>query len=173
MDSKYCQAEFAHNHATNRSLGFSPFRVVYGLVPRGPLDLAPLPDQSRLHGEAVDFVTSLQQVHQQAHTNLDATTSKYKAAVDVKRREVIFQPEDLVWVVMTKDRFPSHAYNKLKSSKIGPVEVVARINNNAYRVRLPPHLNTSDVFNVKHLYPFHGDNDAVDSWSNPSPPGEA
>ena len=32
-DSKLCQAEFAHNHATNRSTGFSPFLVVFGLIP--------------------------------------------------------------------------------------------------------------------------------------------
>ncbi|CAF2074797.1 unnamed protein product [Brassica oleracea var. botrytis] len=43
-DSVLCQAEFAHNHATNRSTGFSPFHVVFGLVPRGPLDLSLAPD---------------------------------------------------------------------------------------------------------------------------------
>ncbi|GAA0164218.1 hypothetical protein LIER_19908 [Lithospermum erythrorhizon] len=30
-------AEFSHNHAVNRSTGFSPFKVVYGVVPRGPV----------------------------------------------------------------------------------------------------------------------------------------
>ena len=63
-DAKLCQAEFAHNHALNRSLGFSPFRVVYGLVPRCPLDLATFPDKTRHHGEAIDFVTDLQKLHQ-------------------------------------------------------------------------------------------------------------
>lgn len=29
-DSIFCQAEFVHNHAHNRSLGFNPFKVVYG-----------------------------------------------------------------------------------------------------------------------------------------------
>ena len=33
-DSLLCQAEFARNHANNRSLGFSPFKVVYGVLPR-------------------------------------------------------------------------------------------------------------------------------------------
>ena len=41
-DVKLCQAEFAHNHASNQNLGFSPFRVVYGLIPRCPLDLTTL-----------------------------------------------------------------------------------------------------------------------------------
>lgn len=43
-ESHLCQAEFAHNHAVNRSSGFSPFHVVYSVIPQCPLDLAPLPD---------------------------------------------------------------------------------------------------------------------------------
>lgn len=42
-DHKLYQPEFSHNHAVNRSTGFSHFQVVYSLVPRGPLDLIPLP----------------------------------------------------------------------------------------------------------------------------------
>ncbi|CAM8905489.1 unnamed protein product [Rhodiola kirilowii] len=41
-DQRLPQAEFAHNHAVNRTTGFSPFRVVYGTVPRGPSDLLTL-----------------------------------------------------------------------------------------------------------------------------------
>lgn len=170
-DFRLCQAEFAHNHALNRSLGFSPFRVVYGLVPRCPLDLSTLPDKTRLHGEAIDFVTDLQQLHQQAHANLEASAAKYKAAADERRREVLFAPGDMVWVYMTKERLPLREYHKLKSKKIGPVEVLEYLNPNAYRVQLPSHLRTSNVFNVKHLSPFHGDNVPADSWTNPSSPG--
>lgn len=171
-DTKLCQAEFAHNHATNRSLGFSPFQVVYGLLPRCPLDLTTLPDRTRFHGQAVDFVTEMEQVHKIARDNLELASAKYKQAADVKRRELLFDPGDVVWVVITKDRLPAREYNKLKSRRIGPIEVLERINPNAYRLRLPPHLNTSDVFNVKYLSPYHGDNTEPDSWSNPLPPGE-
>ena len=169
-DAKLCQAEFAHNHALNRSLGYCPFQVVYGIVPRAPLDLATLPDHTRLHGEAVDFVEDVQNIHRQALDHLTTSTARYKRDADKKRRELIFEPGALVWVVLTKERFPAGEYNKLKSRKIGPVEVIERINPNAYRVRLPSHLRTSDVFNVKHLSPYHGDNTGADSWANPSNP---
>lgn len=102
-DTKLCQAEFAHNHMVNRSLGFSSFCVVYGLVPRCPLDFTNLPDITRHHGEAIDFVTDLQSLHQQAQRNLEASAVKYKLSADTKRREVIFAPGDLVWVYMTKE----------------------------------------------------------------------
>lgn len=171
-DTKLGQAEFAHNRALNRSLGFCPFQVVYGILPRGPLDLTTLPDKTRVHGEALDFVSGIQAIHQMATNNLTTSASKYKAAADRKRRELIFAPGDSVWVVLTKDRLPAGDYNKLKSRKIGSVEVIEMINPNAYRVRLPPTLRTSDVFNVKHLFPYHGNNDDPDSWSNPSHPGK-
>ena len=169
-DVKLAQAEFAHKHTVNRSLGYSPFHVVYGIVPRCALDLTTLPDRTRLHGGAVDFVSKLQGIHKLARENLTTSTAKYKKDADKKRRELIFEPGELVWVILTKDCLPAGEYNKLKSRKIGPVEVLAHISNNAYRVRLPSHLRTSDVFNVKHIFPFHGDNHDPDSWSNPPHP---
>ena len=85
-DTKLGQAEFAHNHATNRSTTFSPFHVVYGLVPRGPLDLTTTPEKTRHHGEAIDFINNLQDLHKLAQCHLDAATSKYRLAADAKRR---------------------------------------------------------------------------------------
>lgn len=86
---------------------------------------------------------------------------------------------DLVYAVLTKDRFPIHEYNKLASRKISPLEVLEVINPNAYRLRLclPPNIHTSDVFNVKHLVPYAGTNDdgieaAPDSRSNHFDPSE-
>ena len=52
-----------------------------------------------------------------------------------------------------------------------------KINSNAYRLKLPSHIRTADVFNVKHLVPFRGDlssedDDLPNSWLNSSQPGE-
>ncbi|CAA7036125.1 unnamed protein product [Microthlaspi erraticum] len=142
-DSVLCKAEFAYNHAVNRSTSFSPFRVVYGLVPRGPIDLGVVPDATRDHGQAVDFVADLSFIHSQVHENLQVASAKYKEAADRHRRDVQFKVGDLVWAILTKDRFPPREYNKLKSRKIGPVEVVEKINANAYRLKLPPHVRSS------------------------------
>ncbi|KAI9156095.1 hypothetical protein LWI28_000413 [Acer negundo] len=150
-DLKLSQAEFAHNHAINRSSGFSPFQVVYTLVPRSPLDLLPLPSRTR-SGE------------------------KYKLAVDKKRRHLEFNVGDFVWAILTKDRFAVGEYNKLAAKKIGSLEILEKINPNAYRLKLPSHIRTHDMFNVKHLIPFLGDSysdDAVEnSRTNFLQPGE-
>lgn len=87
-DAQLCRAEFAHNHASNRSLGFSPFQVIYVIIQRCPLDLALPLDPSRFHGQTVDFVEELLRVHNQARDNLANTTIKYKRNVDMHRRDV-------------------------------------------------------------------------------------
>ncbi|CAA0823155.1 Phototropin-1, partial [Striga hermonthica] len=176
-DQRLCQAEFAHNTAVGRATGFSPFQIVYGVQPRGPCDLAPLPSSGLTDPRASDLVAELLKTHTAARARLESSTAAYKRAADSRRRHVEFEVGDFVWAVLTKDRFPAHEFNKLAARKIGPVEVVEKINPNAYRLRLPSHIRTSDVFNVKHLVPFAGDNSeedetGSDSRPNPSQPGE-
>ncbi|GKE52344.1 hypothetical protein Tco_1487500 [Tanacetum coccineum] len=64
------------------------------------------------------------------------------------------------------DRFPVGEYNKLSAKKIGPLEIVEKINSNAYRVKLPSYIRCSDIFNVKHLIPYHGDSSDDDLAMN-------
>ena len=53
------------------------------------------------------------------------------------------------------------------------MEIVDKINSNAYRLKLPSHIRTADVFNAKHLVLFTGDssNDS-DLRPNSINPGE-
>ncbi|GKE49675.1 putative reverse transcriptase domain-containing protein [Tanacetum coccineum] len=134
-DQKLCQAEFAHNHAVNQSIVFSPFQVVYSAQPRGPLDLMSLPVSSSVPKKVQDFVEGLHKVHKVVRDNLVRDNSKYKQDADQKRGQVDFE------VV----------------KKIGPLEIVEKINSGAYRLNLPSHIRYSDFFNVKHLLPYHGD----------------
>ncbi|GJQ89255.1 hypothetical protein Tco_0000394 [Tanacetum coccineum] len=113
-----------------------------------------------------DFVAGLHDVHKVVHENLVRANSKYKQDADHKRRHVDFEEGDFVWAVLTKDRFPVGEYNKLSAKKIGPLEIVEKINSNAYRLKLPSHIRCSDVFNVKHLIPYHGDSSDDDLAMN-------
>ncbi|GKD37910.1 putative nucleotidyltransferase, ribonuclease H [Tanacetum coccineum] len=67
---------------------------------------------------------------------------------------------------LTKDCFPVKEYYKLSAKKIGPLEIVEKINTNAYRLKLPSRIRCSDVFNVKHLIPYHGDSSDDDLAMN-------
>ena len=140
--------------------------MVYSLVPRSPLDLLPLPNKTRIHGKAEDFVQGLRGVHQQVQENLSQSSEKYKLAADKKRRHLEFEVGDFVWAILTKDRFAVGEYNKLAAKKIGPLEIVGKINPNAYRLKLPSHIRPHDVFNIKHLIPFYGDSSDDDAVGN-------
>ncbi|KAL6503790.1 hypothetical protein OROGR_025713 [Orobanche gracilis] len=167
-DTKLSQVEFAHNSAINRSTGLCPFQIVYAVVPRGPVDLLTLPQHPQGDVRAADLIADLRAVHSSTYDRLQEATSKYKDAADVHRRHLEFNAGDQVWAVLTRDRYPAHEYNKLSARRIGPVEIVAKINPNAYKVRLPAHLKTSDIFNVKHLVPFAGENPSRDETGSDS-----
>jgi hypothetical protein len=94
-------------------------------------------------------------IHKIVQQRIQESNAKYKAAADQHRHQVVLEEGDLVWAILTKDRFPAGEYNKLSQRKIGPCKVIKKINHNAYKLELPSHLRTSDVFNVKHLVPYH------------------
>ncbi|GJZ36603.1 putative reverse transcriptase domain-containing protein [Tanacetum coccineum] len=87
-----------------------------------------------------DFVIGLHDVHKVVHENLVRANSKYKQDADHKQRHVDFKESDFVWAVLTKDRFSVREYNKLSAKKIGPLEIVEKINSKAYRLKLPSHI---------------------------------
>jgi hypothetical protein len=37
-DTLLPKIEFKYNYSVNRSTGFAPFKIMYGYIPRGPLD---------------------------------------------------------------------------------------------------------------------------------------
>ncbi|PKI52839.1 hypothetical protein CRG98_026787 [Punica granatum] len=106
--------------------------VVYFVTPRGPLDLLPASDKTRVHEKAADFVHGLQEIHETVQHNLEKAAMKYKTVADRKRRHVKFKVDDFVWAVLTNDRFSANDYHKIAARKIGHVEVVKKINPNAY-----------------------------------------
>jgi hypothetical protein len=135
-DTKLFQAEFAYNRSINRSTGLSPFTIIYWSNPRTPLDLAPIPDMMRTNTIAEDQMIQIQVGHKLTIHKLQESTAKYKASADKKRRAIEFDG-DFVWAILTKDRFPVGEYNKLATRKVGLVQIIAKINPNAYLLKLP------------------------------------
>jgi hypothetical protein len=116
-----------------------------------------LPERTKVHGNVAELVTSLQKVHETVRRHLESANQRYKVAADKRRRNCEFQEGDLVWVILTKERFPASTYNKLSARKIGPLPIIKKINPNVYQVKLPDGVRTSDVFNVRHLIPYYED----------------
>jgi hypothetical protein len=57
--------EFAYNHATHSSTKMSPFHIVYGYIPRAPIDLFSLAAEDAPHIDAVAHVEQMINLHEQ------------------------------------------------------------------------------------------------------------
>ena len=48
--------------------------------------------------------------------------------------------------------------SKLQDQKVRPCKILQKLNDNAYKVKFPSHVQTSKSFNVQHLVPYvHGE----------------
>ena len=65
-----------------------------------------------------------------------------------------FEPGDWVWLQLHKERFPTQRKSKLNPRGDGLFQVVARVNDNAYKLDLPGECNVSVTFNVSDFLPF-------------------
>ena len=72
------------------------FEVVYGFLPCRPLDLASLPSNTKIYHKEKEFITQLQDIHEQTYQNLLEATAKYKRDVEKKRCLVDFNVDEFV-----------------------------------------------------------------------------
>nr|XP_020163657.1 uncharacterized protein LOC109749076 [Aegilops tauschii subsp. strangulata] len=78
--------------------------------------------------------------------------------LNINKHPMVFNPGDLVWIHLHKDRFPNERKSKLLPRADGPFKVLARYNEDADKIDIPrDKYNMSNVFNVKDLSPYCGD----------------
>src|SRR6185312_29172 len=99
-------------------------------------------------------------------------TEKYRIAGSQGRREVKLEPGDLVWLHLRKDRFSDLRKSKLMPRATGPYKILAKINDNAYKLELPFDFGISPTFNISDLKPYLGEEDELESRTIPLQEGE-
>jgi len=127
---------------------------VYGIEPLSPLALTPRPLESKPSPEANKRAAEIQQLHQQVKMRIEKSNASYQAQANKHKRKVVFQPGDLVWIHLRKERFSSKRKTKLMPRADGPFEILERVNDNAYKVDLPEDYGVSATFNVAELSPY-------------------
>jgi hypothetical protein len=127
---------------------------VYGFNPHTPIDILPLPTSERIHSDAKERADFILQMHETTKHSIEKMNKKYRIAGRKGRKEVKLEPGDLVWLHLRKDRFPDLRKSKLMPRADGPFKIIEKINDNAYKLELPPEFGVSPTFNISDLKPY-------------------
>jgi hypothetical protein len=154
-DLQLIRASHAINNTRSASSGFTPFEIMFRRAPRLPLDIA-------LHAPSaaapeVPAATNLLQRHSylwvEARKNMVRAQEEQKRYADRHRREELFAVGDEV-LLSTRDlsllASRDRAF-KLTARFVGPFKVSQVVNDNAYKLDLPPQLRVHPVQNVSKL----------------------
>ncbi|WVZ52493.1 hypothetical protein U9M48_003547 [Paspalum notatum var. saurae] len=144
-------AEFAYNNSYQKSLDMAPFEALYGRRCRPPLNWSE-PGERVTFGP--DLVTQAEEQVKFIHDNLKRAQSRQKSYLDKRKRPLVFEKEDHVYLLVSpmKGMHQFGVKGKLAPRYVGPFKITEQCGPVAYRLELPPHLvAVHDVFHVSQL----------------------
>jgi hypothetical protein len=155
--------EFAYNRSLHSTIRMCPFEIVYGFLPRAPINLMTLPSSEKLNFDATQHAELILKLHETIKENIERMNAKYKISGDKGRKQLDFAPGDLVWLHLRKEWFPDLRKSKLMPRADGLLKVLEKINENAYKLDLPADFGVSLTFNIADLKPYLGEKDELES----------
>jgi hypothetical protein len=96
----------------------------------------------------------IKKIHEKTKEAIELKAVRKAASMNKHRKKVLFELGDLVWIHLHKDRFPDQRKSKLMPRGDGPFRVLAKINDNSYKIDLPSSYGVSNTFNVADLLPY-------------------
>jgi hypothetical protein len=164
--------EFAYNRSVHFTMKVSPFQVVYDFNPRASIDWLPLPPSKMTCFDASQWFEFILKMHETTKLNIEKMNEKYRIAASKGREEVKLEPGDLVWLHLRKERFSELRKSKLMSRAADPFKILAKINDNAYKLELPLKFGVSPSFNISDLRSYSGEEDEISSRTTSMQDGE-
>ncbi|KAK4406555.1 hypothetical protein Sango_0662000 [Sesamum angolense] len=113
------------------------------------------PEKERVNMDVKKHPEFVKQIYENVKSTIEKMTQQYMNRVNKGRKSVIFEPGDLVWLHLRKERFLDKRNSKLMPRGNGLFRVLERINNNPYKLDLPDKYGVSASFNICDLSPFY------------------
>jgi hypothetical protein len=70
--------EFAYNRSLDSTTKMCPFKIVYGFLPRAPIDLMLFPSSEKLNFDATQRAELMLKLHRTTKENMERTNAKHK-----------------------------------------------------------------------------------------------
>ena len=140
-------AQFCYNDRKHSATGYSPFYLNYGYHSSKGLKLyteskAPI---------AEEFVKEIELIWEKAKRNLEKAANQMKKQYDKKKRSALFyQPGDKVLLSTENINF-THINKKFTPKFTGPFEVIEKVGQSSYQLKIPASWKIYNVFNEKLL----------------------
>ena len=111
--------KFAYNCSTNRSTKLSSFHMVYGKVPKRPIDLHLIAHENPKSFSVESFIKHVHAIYDIFSKQLALSYEAYKFSADLHKRYKFFKEGDLVMVKLHPHRLPK-LYSKLQLKSYAP-----------------------------------------------------
>ena len=142
--------ELGFNSAEQASTKQSPFEMIFGMLPRLPVDVALAAFEPK-NPAAIDRAKRMFQAVEAGRGYLLNAQERQARNADRHRRPLTFKVGDAV-LLSTEGLQLKRGTNKLCSRYIGPFPITAVVNRNAYTLQLPNQLEAlHPTFNIEKL----------------------
>ena len=125
--------------------------------------MVPLPTTTKFRCEASKRAKEIKKIHSEVRARIEKSNELAKNQANKHIRDAQFQPGELVWIHLRKERFPSKRKSKLMPTSDGPFEILEKNGPNAYKVDLPGEYGVSATFNVADLGPYFEESNELPS----------